>query len=147
MCVYSKYVILKRGLLKTKSSQTRCGVSHVYLKCKTKRIFAIACLRKKLGFHTEFCDYFEYLILNNFENGSFWLGHRVDQIELNVVWTIPTVGRLWDKKKFWYSWPRKKVSFSYGNVRLFQKSNFKNRSFENQIKPISAWSIPCVPRV
>ena len=122
--------------MKTKSSQTRCGVSHVYLECKTKRIFAIACLRKKLGFHTEYCDYFENLFLNNFENGSFWLGQRVDQIEPSLVCTIPTVGRLRDKKNFWYSLPRAKVSFSYGNVRFFQESNFKNRSFwkPNQAK-------------
>ena len=42
-----------------KLDQTRHGVSHVDLECKTKRIFAIACLEKKLVFHTEFCDYFE----------------------------------------------------------------------------------------
>ena len=133
--------------MKTKSSQFRCGVSHVYLECKTKRVFAIACLRKKLGFHTEYCDYFEYLILNNFENGSFWLGHRVDQMEPILVETIPKVGRLWDRKNFWYSLPRKEVSFSCGNVHLFQISNFKKRSFENQTKPNSVWSIPFVPRV
>ena len=37
-----------------KSNQTQYGVSHVYLECKTKRIFGIACLGKKLAFHTEF---------------------------------------------------------------------------------------------
>ena len=110
-------------------------------------IFAIACLGEKLGFRTEYCDYFEYLILKNFENGPFWLGHRVDQIEPNLLWTIPTVGRLRDRKNFWYSLPRKEVSFSCGNVRLFQICNFKKRSFENQIKPNSVWSIPCVPKV
>ena len=119
-----------------KSHQTRCGVSHVYLECKTKRIFAIACLGKQLGFHTEYCDYFECSIFNNFENASFWLGLRVYQIKPNLVWPTSTVGRLWNKKNFWYSLLRKKVSFSFGNVRLFQISNFKNRSFwdPNQAK-------------
>ena len=35
------------------------GVSHVYLECKTERIFAIACLGKKLVFHTESCEFRE----------------------------------------------------------------------------------------
>ena len=93
------------------------------------QIFAIACLGKKLGFRTEYCDYFEYLILNNFENRSFLLGHRVVQIEPNLVWSIPRVGRLWDKNNFWYSLPWKKVSFPYGNLRFPWLANFKSRSF------------------
>ena len=43
----------------SKSNQTRYGVSHVCVDCKTKRIFAIACLGKKLVLHTEICYYFE----------------------------------------------------------------------------------------
>ena len=43
----------------SKSNQTRYGVSHVYVECKTKRIFGIACLGKKLVFHTEISYYFE----------------------------------------------------------------------------------------
>ena len=35
----------------------------MYVECKTKRIFAIACLGKKLVFHKEFCNYFKYIIL------------------------------------------------------------------------------------
>ena len=35
------------------------SVFPVCLKFKTNRIFAIACLGKKLVFHTEFCNYFE----------------------------------------------------------------------------------------
>ena len=51
-------IILKIGLYRRvqelfKSNQTRYGVSPVYLECKTERIFAIACLGKKLVFHTE----------------------------------------------------------------------------------------------
>ena len=37
----------------SKLNQTWYGVSHVYLECKAKRIFGIACLGKKLVFHTE----------------------------------------------------------------------------------------------
>ena len=43
----------------SKSNQTRYRVSHVFVDCKTKRIFAIACLGKKLVLHTEICYYFE----------------------------------------------------------------------------------------
>ena len=54
-----KYSIFHRVKELFKSNQTRCGESHRYLECKTKRIFDIACLGKKLGFHTEICYYFE----------------------------------------------------------------------------------------
>ena len=43
----------------SKPNQTRYGVSHVCVDCITKRIFAIACLGKKLVLHTEICYYFE----------------------------------------------------------------------------------------
>ena len=56
----------------SKSNQSRYGVSHVYLERKTKRIFGIVCLEKKLAFHTEICDYFEYLFLNI----VFFIGSR-----------------------------------------------------------------------
>ena len=138
--------------MKTKSHQTRCGVSHVYLECKTKRICAIACLGNKLSFHTEYCDYFEYLILNNFENRSFWLGHGVVQIKPNLEWSIPRVGRPWDKTSFSYSLPRKKVSFPYGILRVSRLANFKISSFSSgpgvvQIEPNSVWSIPWLHRL
>ena len=42
-----------------KLNQTRYIVSHVYLECKTKRIFTIAGLGKRLAFHTEICYYFK----------------------------------------------------------------------------------------
>ena len=42
----------------SKSIQTRHGVCHEYLESKAKKFFGIACLGKKLGFHTENCDYF-----------------------------------------------------------------------------------------
>ena len=64
---YFQYLKLKIGLFNrvkelTKLNQTGYGVYHGYLECKTKRIFAIACLGKKLAFHTEIFEYSEYLI-------------------------------------------------------------------------------------
>ena len=41
------------------SNQTRYGVSHVYRDCKAKRFFGVACLGKKLAFHTEIWYYFK----------------------------------------------------------------------------------------
>ena len=41
-----------------KLDQTRHGVFHEYLEFRAKIFFGIACLGKKLGFHTEICDYF-----------------------------------------------------------------------------------------
>ena len=54
-------------------NQTRFGVFHGYLDGKTKRIFGIACLGKKV-FHSEICDYFEYLI------SKIGLFHRVKEL-------------------------------------------------------------------
>ena len=58
ICYYFKYLILNYSIFDrvkelSKSKQTRYGVSPVYLESKTKRIFGIAWLRKKLVFHTE----------------------------------------------------------------------------------------------
>ena len=46
----------------------------------------------------------------------------------------------------------KKLTFSYGNLLLFQINNFKNRSFSSgqgfaQSEPNWVWGIPWVPRV
>ena len=56
----------------------------------------------------------------NFKNRSFLSDQKVVQIKPNLVWRIPRVGRLWDRKSFWYSLPRKQVSFSYGKLQLFR---------------------------
>ena len=45
------------------SNQTCYGVSPVYIGSETIRFFAIACLGKKLVFHTEICDLFKSLVL------------------------------------------------------------------------------------
>ena len=64
ICDYFKYLILKYSIFDRvkelfKSNQTRYEVSPGYVEGKTKRIFAIACLGKKLVFHTEICDFRE----------------------------------------------------------------------------------------
>ena len=38
-------------------NQSQQGLSSVYLECKTKIVFGIACLAKQLGFHTEICEF------------------------------------------------------------------------------------------
>ena len=43
----------------SKVNETGDGVYHGCLESKTKRIFGIACLGKKLAFHTEICYFFE----------------------------------------------------------------------------------------
>ena len=43
-------------------SQTGYGVYHGCLESKTDKIFGIPCQGKKLAFHTEICDYFQYLV-------------------------------------------------------------------------------------
>ena len=40
-------------------NQSGYGVSHVYLECNAKRIFAMPWLGKKLGFHTEIGEFRE----------------------------------------------------------------------------------------
>ena len=64
ICYYFKYIILKIGLFRrvkelSKMNQTRYVVYHGCLESKTERIFGIACLGKKLIFHTEICYYFK----------------------------------------------------------------------------------------
>ena len=46
-----------------KLNKTRNRVSHVYLECKTKRIFAIDCVGRKIALHMEICYYFKQIIL------------------------------------------------------------------------------------
>ena len=116
------YRILKIGIFHRvkklfKSNQTQYGVSHVYLKSKTKRFFCYSLPRKNVSISYE---NLRISLLPNFKNKSFSSGQGVVQIKPNLVWSIPKVGRLCNKKNFWNSLPRKKVSFSYVNLRLFR---------------------------
>ena len=58
-----KYIIFHREKELFKSNQTGYGVYHGYLESISKRIFAIACLGKKLALHTEICEFCEERIL------------------------------------------------------------------------------------
>ena len=71
-----------------KLNQTRHRVSHLYVESKAKRILAIACLGKKLVFHTEI------IRINNFKNRSFSSGQVVVQSEPNSALSIPWVPRV-----------------------------------------------------
>ena len=74
-------------------NQTGYGVYHGCLESKTERIFGIACLGKKLAFHTEIC-YSNKLQLLNFKIWSISLDQGVVQIEPNSAWSIPSVCRV-----------------------------------------------------
>ena len=58
-----------------KSNQTRYVSTPVHTECKTKGIFAVACLAKKLVFPTEICVFLEKRIL---KIGLFF--HRVKEL-------------------------------------------------------------------
>ena len=121
----------------------------MYITSKTKRVFAIDCQEKKLVFHTEICEFREYRIL------KIGLFHRVkDLSKLNQTGYEVYHGYLdcKTKKNFCDSLRRKKVSFSYVNLRISRIPNFENRSFSSgqglvQIERKSVWSIPCVYKV
>ena len=72
-------------------NQTGYGVYHGCLKCKTKKVFAIPCLEKKVSF-----SYGNLLLFqtNNCKNRSFSSGQGVVQSEPNWVLSIPWVLRV-----------------------------------------------------
>ena len=100
----------------SKSNQTRYGVSHVQLECKTKRIFGIACLEKKFVFQSEISTYslILFLKIQNF----YWIKelsksnqtrYGVSHVQLECK----------TKKNFWYRLSGKKLRVSIGNIDLF----------------------------
>ena len=102
-----------------------------------------------LAFHTEFCDYFEYLI---FKYSVFQLVRELFKSNQTGYGVYHGYLDSENKRYFCYSLRTKKVSVSYGNSRLSQISNFKNRSSRlglrvDQKEPKPVWSIQCVPRV
>ena len=77
-----------------KLNQTPHRVSHVYLESKTKRIFGIACLGKKLVCHTEISYYFRIILNKFFFKKSISSGQGAVQTEPNSVWNIPSLIRV-----------------------------------------------------
>ena len=94
----------------------------MYLECIAKRIFGIACLGKKLVFHTEICDNFKYLIL------KYSIFHPVKELsKSNQTWygVSPVYIESNTKRFLGIACLGKKVSFSYGNLLLNQIFNFQ----------------------
>ena len=73
-----------------KSNQTWYGVSPVKLECKTKRVFAIACLGKKKFLIRKIANFAN----NEFQHFYFWLGQEVVQFEPILAWSIPCLRRV-----------------------------------------------------
>ena len=83
ICEYFEYLISKIGLFHRvkelfKSNQTRYGVSRVYLESRTKRIFAIACLEKKVLISIGNVQLFAYYIFKNIKILDF------ENIEISI---------------------------------------------------------------
>ena len=74
----------------SKSNQTRYGVSHVYVECKTKRFFSIAFLEKKFVFQSEISTYSLIIRLFNFQKYTSFIGSRScpNQTKLGMEYTM-----------------------------------------------------------
>ena len=100
----------------------------MYLVCITKRVFIIVCLGKKVSFSY---GILQFLRITNF-NYSFLLGLKVVEIKPSLAWSIPFVPSVYHKKSFYRSLPRKKFSFSYGNLLLEIMSKIGGTPFGRQ---------------
>ena len=116
-----------------KSNQTWYGVSPVYLDSKTKRISAIVFLEKKFVFQSEISTY--SLILFSKILKFYWVKELSKSIQTRHG-VSPVYLDFKTKKYFCYSLPRKKVSFSYGNLRISRITNFKKGLF-HRVKELS----------
>ena len=135
-----------------KSNQTQYGVFHVELEWKTKSFFGIACLEKKLAFHTEICYYFKKAIL------KIGLFHQVKElVKSNQTRYGEPHGCLESKTKIIFAIAclekssdfNRKFAIISNRLRLL---NFKIRSFLSgvgvvQIELNLVLSIPFVSRV
>ena len=106
----------------------------MFLDYKTKIVFAKACLGKKLGFHTEICNFRKERIL------KIGLFRRVKELS-NSNQTRSGVSTINlecnTKKRFFLSLPRKKIAFSYGNLRLIRINcdyEFRKKVFFLRVK-------------
>ena len=64
-----------------------------------------------------------------FKNIKILSGQDFVQIEPKVVWRILCVGGEYNAKNFCYSFSRKKVCISYGNLRNSRLANFNYSYF------------------
>ena len=103
-------------------NQTKRGMEyHLCNESVKQKNFWLSSPRKKLGFHTEFCEFRELRIFENFN--FFSAGQGVVQIKPNAVWSITSVMRVKSKKKF--GWARLGKSWVF--IRNF--ANFANCEF------------------
>ena len=96
------------------------------IQSKSERIFAKACLRQNLGFHTEICEFREQRIL------KIGLFNGVKKLfKLNQTWNGVSLVYVEckTKKNFCYTLPATKVRFTYRNLRILRITIFKNMSF------------------
>ena len=119
----------------SKCNQTRYGLSHVYLKSKTKRIFAIACLGKKLDFHTGICEFRDQRIS---KTGLF---RRVKELsKSHQTWHgVSHVYLEWKTKKNLLQLAQEK-----SQIFIREFANFAIREFQKQVYFV--WSRSCPNR-
>ena len=114
-----------------KSNPTWYGVYPVYFECTTKRSYA-SLSRKKLGFHTETCEFRDQRI---FKTGHF---HRMKELfkpnQTQYVWSNPCLPRVWNKNC--YCWPGKKWVFLTEICCYFEFLVFKYSIF-HRVKKLS----------
>ena len=118
-----------------KSNQTRCGVFPLYLDSKTKRIFDIVCLGKKF-FIRKFPIISNKLQLSNFKIGLFRRVKELSKSNQTRYAVSPVYCDSKTKKSFCYSLHRKKVCFSYGNLRISRRKKFKKIGLFHLVKEL-----------
>ena len=101
------------------SNQTRYGVFHVYLECKTKRIFGIACLEKKFVFQSEISSYSLIIQIFYFQKYRNFIGSRSCPNRTKLGMEYPMCSQSVKQKEFLVRLSRKKVRVSIGNIDLF----------------------------
>ena len=97
ICDYFQYLIFKYSTFHRvkelfKWNQSRYGVSHGYPECKTKRIFCIAHLEKKLVFQSEISTFSLIIRLLYFQKHRNFIGSRSysNQIKLGMEYPMRT---------------------------------------------------------
>ena len=74
---------------------------------------------------------YRHIRLFYFQKYRNFVGTRSCSNQTKLGMEYPKVMKNLGQKNFWYSLSRKKVSFSFGSLLLFEISNFKHRSFSS----------------
>ena len=115
LILFSKLQNFYRVKELSKSNQTRYGVSHAHLECKTKRIVGIACLQKKSFFNRKF----RILRLFYFQNYRNFIGTRNCPKRTKLGMEYPICTQSVKQKDFLVQLVQKKVRLSIENIDLF----------------------------